>query len=136
MTPYYWSLVGFFLVGYCLHLLAAADGAFRNKTNAIATRWQYIVTYWPQLLIRGAINTALCIGWILYPSLLSDGLSKIGVTTNFTIPLNPIVAFGLGYVIDSLLDKILTRIPGASTEVPPAPQVAALLVQNPIQKGA
>lgn len=127
----YW---GCFLAGQWLFLLKRMALAVRSPMNALKNRRQYIYTNWDIILIRTAIEFAV----IYYPYRHADLnmlVAKLGWSLPFKIPQAGVVAFGLGFLADFLLDWITMqdKILGISMPawlketVPQLPQVQQVI---------
>jgi len=136
----YW---GCFLAGQWLFLLKRMALAVRSPMNALKTRREYIYANWDILLIRTALEFAA----FYYPYRHVDVnalVAKLGWPMPFKIPQAAVVAFGLGFIADFLLDwltmqdKILgIPMPAWLKEtVPQLPHVQAVIETAALEKQA
>lgn len=110
-----------FGVGYIMHVLYQVNAAATAKNNPINSRLKILQNSSIQIVVRFFIN-AILFGLVWhYPSVLASGLGDVGVnlspnmTAILTLPMNPLIAGGYGYCMDSLL----AFIPILKNAVPP-----------------
>jgi hypothetical protein len=93
-----------FLAGQGLFILKRAAMAIRSKSNPTLTRRGYLYANWDVLGIRTALESVVF--WIWRHHLLSQLVALFGysIPDKISIPVHPMVAFILGYIVDSLVD--------------------------------
>ena len=102
LTLILWTI---YFLGVLAHILLRAGYAIRNPANPIASRWTFIERNWDVFLVRTIISSVLFGVWLNHPGLLSAAVGYFGWHLNFDIPVSNAVAFGFGYLFDSLLDS-------------------------------
>ena len=108
-----------FMIGLALHLLAQIDAIARAKNNTQNSRLGILKSRWSTFLIRGAWCLAIFIAW------LQGELVHVLVAVNVPLPdmakaildlhVGVLIAFGAGYMFDSLLGFI----PALKSSLPP-----------------
>ncbi len=120
-SRYYHLIEAMFVVGYVMHVLAQAYAASVAPNNPIKSPVKIIQNSSIQIVVRFFLN-AILFGLIWhYPSIVASALSGVGVNLSsnaiaiLTLPMNPLIAAGFGYGLDSLL----AFIPILKNVVPP-----------------
>lgn len=125
--------LGYFL-GKLFHWWLKADAVVKAdpKINSTASVKQWLLRNRAALAVRFAIGTAVFHLWTLYPDVATtvlhvcaSQLSSEGVMGTLraaiekaSIPLNLATAWGFGYIIDSLLDKLCQKFPALRAYIP------------------
>jgi hypothetical protein len=129
-SRYYHLIEIMFAVGYLMHVLYQVNAAATAKNNPINSRLTILRNSSIQIVVRFFMNVLL-FGLIWhYPSVIASGLGDVGVnlspnmTAILTLPMNPLIAGGWGYCIDSLL----AFIPLLKNAVPPPINGSAVII--------
>jgi len=123
-----------YLTGQYISILGRAYGAVNSKLNSIAGYEQWFKLYSIPLLIRAFLAVLAMFYWEYNPDVFSVAVLyyapqkwvDLGLISKHTLSLNPFTAGLLGFVIDSVLDKVLiviSKLPSLEwlhLEVPPA----------------
>lgn len=93
-----------FLGGQLLFILKRAAMAIRSKTNPTLTRRAYLYANWDVLGIRTCLESVVF--WIWRHHLIGQVVAFFGyaIPERISVPVNPVVGFILGYIVDSLVD--------------------------------
>lgn len=94
-----------FVAGQLLHDLKRADISARAHPGT--TKREFITKNWVLLVTRAALELPMFYGWRHY-DIMPWISSLTGYTVPFTVPVNPLSSFMLGYFADSLLDWFTT----------------------------
>jgi hypothetical protein len=113
---HYVVVLMFYNIGQAFNVLAGAYIASRSSLNSIRTIWQFFVVRWVPIGIRWFL--CLCLFFVVWgnPKLLN--LEQYMPT----FPIHLGVAGMLGWVSDSVWDKVLALLlPGIQKELPAIP---------------
>lgn len=110
LVLYKW-LVIFCLFGMGLNVLLRSDYAKASGVNTYPTRWSFVARNWVAILIRiFPWGLGLFYVWTLHPewaTVVAKFFKVPDWLANWmTFPVNVPVSFGLGFMIDVLLDKV------------------------------
>jgi hypothetical protein len=112
-----------------LYWTVKAELTRRSKLSGIDSIWKWYLVNWPALALRFTICLLFFWFWFDQPdavdhvfdalaSKLADGALKSAIQS-VSFPLNPATAGLFSIAADSILDKLLSLVPGLKRDVPP-----------------
>lgn len=105
-----------FILGFLLHTLKVANNAVTNKVFPSILLW--VLNYWPMVLIRLGLATALFIVYATEPSLTDKLFGWLGFNAAYSLPVTRTTSFIFGFFADNVLDFIAKKVPWLAQELP------------------
>lgn len=112
-----WRFWLWFWAGQLIHLLKAANQGVSDPAHKVGGYKEFIKVYWPNIVVRTFLCMVAFELWVEKPEFLTFLLEKVGFTVT-TIPLGKATSAIFGFFSDSLMDWVVSKIPGLQGALP------------------